>query len=376
MVKHIPAAPLFPDKLCQGPHQAQLRSLLSPRHHLSQLLAQGFSVAKHITSNPIQQKHRHRYKREHSRPRNEARDPRLGKSKQPFGGAESFLTAKPPRIFLGRLLGTHRPIAQQMPDAPSALSISLAASRHIQASRVAFAVTQSAKTSPPLIPPQPKMFELDPLAVATDLDVVFRANDAANSQFIEHSDQFDISKGPVRSQKQPASGHRMKRLSYECAHKVSFIAAAATFKRVLLVCPPVQRYGTAARAKRSNQKMLLILNRPVNAETKSADQRQLRNDNASRLPRQAIAIETRIRQKAGQTFAGSFKVIEETSQGGLTAASCGDQRQHEIGKSVALVAVCVFKDRVDILNQASGSRVLRHHNPILYRVYNSFPLAE
>jgi hypothetical protein len=37
-----------------------------------------------------------------------------------------------------------------------------------------------------------------------------------------------------------------------------------------------------------------------------------------------------------------------------------------------LMAVCVIKDRIDILNKASWSRVLSFHNPILYRVNNSF----
>jgi hypothetical protein len=40
-----------------------------------------------------------------------------------------------------------------------------------------------------------------------------------------------------------------------------------------------------------------------------------------------------------------------------------------------LMAVRVFKDRVDILNKASWSRVLSRHNPILYRVIHSFQLA-
>jgi hypothetical protein len=40
-----------------------------------------------------------------------------------------------------------------------------------------------------------------------------------------------------------------------------------------------------------------------------------------------------------------------------------------------LMSVRVFKDRVDILNKASGGRALSRHNPILYRVNHSFPLA-
>src|SRR3982751_2075776 len=183
MVKHIPTAPVFLDKFCQGPHQAQLRSLLSPRHHLSQLLAQRFSIAKQITSHPIQHKHRHCHKREHSCPRNYTIDPRFRKSKQPFRVAESFLAAKPPRIFLGRLLGAHLAIAQQMPDAPFAFPIPLSALRHIKPSRVCVAVTQTAKTSPSKIPRQSKLLELEPSAVTIDLDVVLRANDKPNSQF-------------------------------------------------------------------------------------------------------------------------------------------------------------------------------------------------
>jgi hypothetical protein len=40
-----------------------------------------------------------------------------------------------------------------------------------------------------------------------------------------------------------------------------------------------------------------------------------------------------------------------------------------------LMAVRVFKARVDIVNKASRGRALSGHNPILYRVHNSFPLA-
>jgi hypothetical protein len=376
MVKHIPAASIFAHKFCHGPHQAHLPSLLSPRHYLSQLLAQGFSVAKHPTSYSVQYQHRHCYKREHSRPRLYALNPRLPKSKQPLRVAESFLAAKPPPIFFGRSLGTHPSIANEMPDTPFAFSISLSTLRYIKPSRVVVAVTQTPKASPSLIARQSQMLELDPIPIETDLYVVFRANDEANSQFIEQINQFDISKGAIRSQKQTASGKRMKHLSDQSAHKVAFIAAAAIFKRVLLVCPPVDRYGARARAKRSNQEMLLIFNRPINTETNSADQRQLRNDNASRLPRHLLNIKTRIMQKAIESFASSLKVVEETSQAGLTATPFGDKRHHKIDKGVALMAMCIVKDQVDILDKASGSRVLSHHNPILYRVYNSFPLAE
>jgi hypothetical protein len=41
-----------------------------------------------------------------------------------------------------------------------------------------------------------------------------------------------------------------------------------------------------------------------------------------------------------------------------------------------LMAVCVVKDRVDILKQARWGRALSRHNPILYRVFHSFPLAK
>ena len=73
-------------------------------------------------------------------------------------------------------------------------------------------------------------------------------------------------------------------------------------------------------------------------------------------------------QEAIEPFAGSLKVIEETSQAGLTATSGGDKSQHKIYESVALMAMCIVKDQVDILNKASGSRDLSVHNPILYRV--------
>lgn len=263
-----------------------------------------------------------------------------------------------------------------MPYTPFAFSISLSALRHIQASRGSLAVTQSAETSPSEVPRHTQMLELDPVAVEIDLDIVFRANDEGNSQFIEQIEEFDIGKGSISRYQQAASSDRCKHLRNERADEVSLIAAAVTFKRILLVCPPVERYCARTRAKRSNQEMLLIFNGPIDAETNCAEQWELTNDDASGLEREAIYIETRIMQKAIETFAGSLKVIEETSQASLTATSGCDQRKHKIYESVALMAMCIVKDQVDILNKAGGSRVLSVHNPILYRVYNSIPLAE
>src|SRR5215212_5004908 len=337
MVKHIPPASIFSDKFCHRPHQAQLCSLLSPRHHLAQMLAQSLSIAKHRTSDPIQHKHRYCYQCEHSRPRYYAPDPRIGKSKQPFRIAESFFAAKAPRIFAARLLGTHITISQQVPDTPFAFSISLAALCYKQASLFTLAVTQSAKTSPSKVSRQAQMLELDPIAVETNLDVVFRTNDKANSQSIEQIDQFDIGKGAISRYQQAASGNRSKHLTKEYAHKVSFIATAATFKRVLFVGPPVQRYCAGAGAKRSDQEMLLIFNSPVDAEANCADQRQLRNDNASGLARHRIDTQAGIMKEASQSFASSLKVVEEASQRGLTATPGGDKRKHKIGKRVTLM---------------------------------------
>jgi site-specific DNA recombinase len=196
---------------------------------------------------------------------------------------KDYFAAKPPRIFLSRLLGTHPSIAQKMPDAPFAFSISLATLRHIQPSPVFVTVTQTPNRSPSKVPRQSKMFEFDPLAIEINLDVVFRANDERNSQFIEQIDQFNISKCAVSSQKQSRSGNRSQHFINECAHEVALITAAAIFKRVLVVGPPVKRYGARAGAKRGNQEMLLIFNRPVDAEANGADQRQLTNDDASGL---------------------------------------------------------------------------------------------
>src|SRR5215212_1475112 len=115
-----------------------------------------------------------------------------------------------------------------------------------------------------------------------------------------------------------------------------------------------------------------IFNRPVDAETNSADQGKLRDDDARSLPRHLFNIKTRVVQKASQSSGSSFKVVKETSKACLTATPSGDERHHKIGHSVALMAVCVIKDRIDILNEASWSRDLSFHNPILYRVNNSF----
>ena len=79
-----------------------------------------------------------------------------------------------------------------------------------------------------------------------------------------------------------------------------------------------------------------------------------------------------VMQKAGQAPAGGFKVIEEAGQGRLTATPGREQCQDKIADGVTLMAVCVVKDRVDILDEASGGRVLSFHNPILYRVNHSF----
>ena len=83
-------------------------------------------------------------------------------------------------------------------------------------------------------------------------------------------------------------------------------------------------------------------------------------------------LEPWIVQKAGQAPRGGFKVIEEARQSGLTATLGREQRQDKVADGMALMAVCVIKDQVDILNQASWSRALSFHNPILYRVNNSF----
>jgi len=255
-----------------------------------------------------------------------------------------------------------------MPDPPFAFSISLSALCYKQASRVPLAVTQSAQTSPSEVPRHTQMLELDPIAVEINLYVVFRANDERNSQFIEQIYQFDIGKGSISCYQQAASSDRGKHLRNERADKVSLIAAAVTFKRILLEGPPVQRYCARAGAKRSNEKVLLIFNRPVNTETNSAQQWELTNDNARSLARHLLDIEAWVMQEAIEPFAGSLKVIEETSQAGLTATSGGDKSQHKIYESVALMAMCIVKDQVDILNKASGSRDLSVHNPILYRV--------
>src|SRR5437868_8577139 len=118
--------------------------------------------------------------------------------------------------------------------------------------------------------------------------------------------------------------------------------------------------------------MLHILNRPVNAETNRASERQLCDQDAGRLAGQFSSIEPGVVQKAGQAPAGGFKVIEEARQSGLTAALGREQCQDKVAEGMALMAVCVVKDQVDILKQASWSRVLSFHNPILYRVNHSF----
>jgi hypothetical protein len=59
-------------------------------------------------------------------------------------------------------------------------------------------------------------------------------------------------------------------------------------------------------------------------------------------------------QEAIEPFAGSLKIVEETSQAGLTAVPCGDERKHKIYEGLALMAVCIVKDQVDILNKATG----------------------
>jgi hypothetical protein len=103
--------------------------------------------------------------------------------------------------------------------------------------------------------------------------------------------------------------------------------------------------------------------------------RQLRDQDASRLAGQLHDLETRIVEEAGQAPGSGFKVVEATSQRGLTATPGRQKRHHKIGNGVALMAVCVVKDQVDILNKASWSIVLSRHNPKLYRVNHSIQLA-
>jgi len=152
-------------------------------------------LPEQVTSHPIQHKHCYCHKRKHSCPRLYTGDACFDKAKQPFRIAEPFLAAKPPRIFLARLLGSHPLIAQKMPDAPFTFSISLPALRHKQASWVFLAVTQLPNTAPSLVARQSNLFQLDPLAVEINLDVVFGANDERNSQFIFSTTPFTAFSG-------------------------------------------------------------------------------------------------------------------------------------------------------------------------------------
>jgi hypothetical protein len=118
--------------------------------------------------------------------------------------------------------------------------------------------------------------------------------------------------------------------------------------------------------------MPAIFNRPVKAETNRASERQLRDQDASGLAGQFSHLEPRVMQEAGQTPRGGFKVVEKARQSSLTATLGREQCQDKVADGMALMAVCVIKDQVDILDEASGSRGLSFHNPILYRVKNSF----
>src|ERR1041384_2121779 len=112
--------------------------------------------------------------------------------------------------------------------------------------------------------------------------------------------------------------------------------------------------------------MLSVLNRPVNTEPDGAGKRQLRDQDARGLAGQSSNLKPWVVQEAGQTPAGGFKVIEAARQGGLTATFGREQGQDKIADGMALMAMCVVKDQVDILDEASGSRGLSFHNPILY----------
>jgi hypothetical protein len=84
-----------------------------------------------------------------------------------------------------------------------------------------------------------------------------------------------------------------------------------------------------------------------------ACKRQLRNQDARSLAVQVRNVQTRIVEEAGQAPGSGFKVVEETRQCGLTATSCRQQRQHEVADGIALMAVCVVKDQIDILKEAT-----------------------
>ena len=122
--------------------------------------------------------------------------------------------------------------------------------------------------------------------------------------------------------------------------------------------------------------MLRVFNSPINADANQSEQRELRDDHTSSLASQAVNINTTVVKEASQATACGFKVVKEASQRSLAATPDGDKREDEIYNGITLMTVCIVKDRVDILNKASGGRVLSVHNPILYRVHNSFPLAE
>src|ERR1044071_7159241 len=100
--------------------------------------------------------------------------------------------------------------------------------------------------------------------------------------------------------------------------------------------------------------MLSILNCPVKAETDRARQWQLGNQGASGLASQFSDIKAWVVQKAGQAPRGSFKVIEAARQGCLTATFGRQQCQDKVAEGMALMAVRVFKDQIDILDEASG----------------------
>lgn|SRR5574341_240832 len=100
-----------------------------------------------------------------------------------FGVAEAALATPAPRVLLCGLKGRIVAIADQMPDAPTPLTITRPALGDEQSPGRALTITQATETASPRIAAHPQRLELAPLALDEDLDVLFGADDETQSLF-------------------------------------------------------------------------------------------------------------------------------------------------------------------------------------------------
>ncbi|HEY0322017.1 MAG TPA: hypothetical protein VGC66_13745 [Pyrinomonadaceae bacterium] len=109
-----------------------------------------------------------------------------------------------------------------------------------------------------------------------------------------------------------------------------------------------------------DQQMLRLFRSPVQRQSDNTHERQSRAQRASVRARQLIGPQTRIMQEARESLAGSFKVIKESGESGLTATLHRNKCHDKIRDGFLLMSVCVWQDAADILAEASVKSIFVH----------------